>query len=298
MLAFSVADQRTKCAACHSPSIAQYGLCVVRHGADDDVTKGSADRVSRPVCLGHFSAAADVALPAAFLPPATAELLARLRHRERIDDPVGAAELRKQLALLRLPEALRRERGQALKTQRQRLREALRSKQLVAASAARASLLALRRGVFSPNRTEEALDDANPSPPPSEALLDAGVTAAEIRHALGERVLPVSVFVRSFKDRVPKEKRPAFKGLVSTLARLGRAKPSADPSTPKVIVLRPNELALLRGKRRWGVLRQKFWAEGDLARRARLQARVDLYLIRNGLAEWIDAKRQRRERAA
>ena len=78
------------------------------------------------------------------------------------------------------------------------------------------------------------------------------------------------------------------------MAVLGKPKDGSE----KRILLRPNERALLRGQRRWAWLRQKFWAQGDLSRRARIQAQVDLHLLRNGLADWIDAKRQRRERAA
>ena len=295
MLTFSASPQRACCAACHAPSIAPYGLVVVRHGKEDAVARGEADRVSRPLCMFHFDAAADVSVPA-FLPPRLPELLADLRHRERIDDPVGAAVVRKQLALLRLPEAMRRERGQTLTAQRQRLRAALRSKHHAAAEAARAQLLALRRGMYTCCRTEEALDNAEPSPPSKELLLDAEISAAEIRQAIGERARPLITFVRTFQGRMPREKRAAFKELVTTMARLGKPKDYPGPDAPKFILLRENERALLRGQRRWAWLRQKFWDQGDLSRRARIQAQVDLFLLRNGLADWIDAKRQRRER--
>ena len=75
MLTFAVTPQRVSCAACHTASIAPYGLCVVRaaQGDEPEVLRGEADRVSRPLCMHHFSAAVDVAIPE-FLPPATAEL--------------------------------------------------------------------------------------------------------------------------------------------------------------------------------------------------------------------------------
>ena len=303
MLSFAAAPHSCVCAACGERTIPTNGLCVVAYGDPEAVRRGEGDAVSRPICMRHFQAAGvEIDVPA-FLPPATGSLLAALRHRERIGDTAGAADVRRRLALQRLPEETRQTHGRRVADARARLRDALRAKHHQAARAARGELLALRRGVLVLGRAEEAaLAAASDRPPPTPlpALLRhdrTALTAAEVREAIGERVVPVKALLRGLRERVPKELRPALLDQLTAMAQLSVPVSVPGRGTERFMKLKSHERALLRGQRRWRTLRAKFWAQGDLARRAKLQAKVDLWLLRHELADWMDAKRRRRERA-